>query len=230
MNLITAETLEDAADELREALSDEGMQRYVTPAPVSSQPEPQREPAPEPEAEIIPYRWNAKNVRIAVAGAQRRSGVTVTAFNLAAWLTARGAEVAYIEVNTNRHLQLLLNVSEAVPTGEHYVIDGIDGYLTNEPDRDYQFIIYDCGVIQTPTSVFREADHRLLCGSVLPYEIPAFHKALEVCGGWKCVRWPSAYRESSGHIAGNCSAARWKWRRHPMTCLQTEPTGGCINA
>lgn len=68
-------------------------------------------------------------------------------------------------------------------TGEHYVIDGIDGYLTNEPDRDYQFIIYDCGVIQTPTSVFREADHRLLCGSVLPYEIPAFHKALEVCGG-----------------------------------------------
>lgn len=71
----------------------------------------------------------------------------------------------------------------ALHTGEHYVIDGIDGYLTNEPDRDYQFIIYDCGVIQTPTSVFREADHRLLCGSVLPYEIPAFHKALEVCGG-----------------------------------------------
>ena len=110
VNLITAETLEEAADELKEALSDEGMQRYVTPMPVSSQPESQREPAPEPEAEIIPYRWNAKNIRIAVAGTQRRSGVTVTAFNLAAWLTARGAEVAYIEVNTNRHLQLLLNV------------------------------------------------------------------------------------------------------------------------
>lgn len=30
MNLITAETLEDAADELREALSDEGMARYVS--------------------------------------------------------------------------------------------------------------------------------------------------------------------------------------------------------
>lgn len=43
--------------------------------------------------------------------------MTVTAFNLAAWLTARGAEVAYIEVNTNRHLQLLLNVYEAAPTG-----------------------------------------------------------------------------------------------------------------
>lgn len=33
VNLITAETLEDAADELREALSDEGMQRYVSSAP-----------------------------------------------------------------------------------------------------------------------------------------------------------------------------------------------------
>lgn len=33
VNLITAETLEDAANELKEALSDEGMQRHVTPAP-----------------------------------------------------------------------------------------------------------------------------------------------------------------------------------------------------
>lgn len=45
-----------------------------------------------------------------------------------------------------------------------------------------QTIIYDCGVMQTPTSIFRDADHRLLCGSVLPYEIPVFHKALSECG------------------------------------------------
>ena len=137
--------------------------------------------APEPD-EIIPYRWNARNIRIAVAGSQRRSGVTVTAFNLASWLAARGAEVAYIEVNQNRHLQLLLNIYEAAPDGEHYTIDGIDCYLTNEPDKAYQFIIYDCGVMQMPTSIFRDADHRLLCGSVLPYEIPVFHKALSECG------------------------------------------------
>lgn len=46
----------------------------------------------------------------------------------------------------------------------------------------HQGIIYDCGVMQTPTSIFRDADHRLLCGSVLPYEIPVFHKALSECG------------------------------------------------
>ena len=45
-----------------------------------------------------------------------------------------------------------------------------------------RYIIYDCGVMQTPTSIFRDADHRLLCGSVLPYEIPVFHKALSECG------------------------------------------------
>ena len=93
-------------------------------APVYEQPATQREKAPEPD-EIIPYRWNARNIRIAVAGSQRRSGVTVTAFNLASWLAARGAEVAYIEVNQNRHLQLLLNIYEAAPDGEHYTIDGI---------------------------------------------------------------------------------------------------------
>lgn len=179
--LVTGETMEDALDELTEALSEDGMQRYVVKAPVYEQPATQREKAPEPD-EIIPYRWNARNIRIAVAGSQRRSGVTVTAFNLASWLAARGAEVAYIEVNQNRHLQLLLNIYEAAPDGEHYTIDGIDCYLTNEPDKAYQFIIYDCGVMQTPTSIFRDADHRLLCGSVLPYEIPVFHKALSECG------------------------------------------------
>ena len=212
VNLVTGETMEDALDELTEALSEDGMQRYVVKAPVYEQPATQREKAPEPD-EIIPYRWNARNIRIAVAGSQRRSGVTVTAFNLASWLAARGAGVAYIEVNQNRHLQLLLNlyeaepdgehytidgidcyltnqnrhlqfllnIYEAAPDGEHYTIDGIDCYLTNEPDKAYQFIIYDCGVMQTPTSIFRDADYRLLCGSVLPYEIPVFHKALSEC-------------------------------------------------
>ncbi len=79
VNLVTGETMEDALDELTEALSEDGMQRYVVKAPVYEQPATQREKAPEPD-EIIPYRWNARNIRIAVAGSQRRSGVTVTAF------------------------------------------------------------------------------------------------------------------------------------------------------
>ena len=111
--------------------------------------------------------------------------------------------MAYIEVNQNRHLQLLLNIYEAAPDGEHYTIDGIDCYLTNEPDKAYQFIIYDCGVMQTPTSIFRDAEHRLLCGSVLPYEIPVFHKALSECGSLECARWRSVCRRKFRNTVRN---------------------------
>ena len=175
-------------------------------APVYEQPVTQREKAPEPD-EIIPYRWNARNIRIAVAGSQRRSGVTVTAFNLASWLAARGAEVAYIEVNQNRHLQLLLNIYEAAPDGEHYTIDGIDCYLTNEPDKEYQFIIYDCGVMQTPTSIFRDADHRLLCGSVLPMRscLPQDAGSLWRAGGL------SGGHQCAGRVPGILSGAVRRW-------------------
>ena len=133
VNLVTGETMEDALDELTEALSEDGMQRYVVKAPVYEQPVSRHEKAPEPD-EIIPYRWNARNIRIAVAGSQRRSGVTVTAFNLASWLAARGAEVAYIEVNQNRHLQLLLNIYEAAPDGEHYLPFGGWNECPNTPE------------------------------------------------------------------------------------------------
>lgn len=109
----------------------------------------------------------------------------MTAFIFAAWLTARGADVCYVEINTNRHLQMILSTFDAPKDGEHCTVDGIDCYLTNELDRDYEFIIYDCGVMTTPTSCFKGADIRLLCGSVLPYELSEFHRALTACEGMK---------------------------------------------
>ena len=83
---------------------------------------------------------------------------------------------------------MLLNIYDAERMGEHYSLDGLDCYLTNESDRDYHFIICDCGEIQTPPTVFREAQIRLLCGSILPYEIPSFHKALQACGSMKLTK------------------------------------------
>lgn len=71
-------------------------------------------------------------------------------------------------MNMNRRLQMILNLFEAPRDGKHYTVDGIDCYLTNELDRDYHFIIYDCGIMTAQTSCFKSADIRLLCGSVLP--------------------------------------------------------------
>ena len=224
VNLVTGETMEDALDELTEALSEDGMQRYVVKAPVYEQPVTQREKTPKTD-EIIPYRWNARNIRIAVAGSQRRSGVTVTAFNLASWLAARGAEVAYIEVNQNRHLQLLLNIYEAAPDGEHYTIDGIDCYLTNEPDKAYQFIIYDCGVMQTPTSI----SVTRITGSCAEVSCPMrFRCSIRHCPSadhWKCARWRSVCRRKFRNTVWNSLGKMCRLRRHPTTYLQNGPTG-----
>ena len=109
-NIVTADTPEGVTEELLECLSEDGMQKYLPQYAFAEQEQQSEETPEQPESEVIrKYKWNAKNIKIAVAGSQRRSGVTVTAFNLAAWLTARGAEVCYVEMNTNRHLQMILN-------------------------------------------------------------------------------------------------------------------------
>ena len=68
-----------------------------------------------------------------------------------------------------------------LPIGSLVAPVGMEVHIIHSIEDDV-IIIYDCGVMQTPTSIFRDADHRLLCGSVLPYEIPVFHKALSECG------------------------------------------------
>ena len=165
-DIVAADSQDGIRDELGQCLSEKGMQRYV-PAEESFMRDTVLEEAPEP-IEIVKYRWNCRNVKIAVAGTQRRSGVTVTAFNLAAWLIARGASACYVEANTNRHLNWIVNIYDAEKDGDAYPVGGIDCYFTNEMNKDYDFIIYDCGTINDLPTVFKEADIRLLCGSILP--------------------------------------------------------------
>ena len=124
---------------------------------------------------------DCKNLKIAIAGTQRRSGVTVTAFNMAAWLNSRGASACYVEANTNHHLSWIINVYDAAKNGESYVVGGIDCYFTGETDKDYNFIIYDCGALKEPPAAFREADIRLLCESILPQEIQVFANVVQAC-------------------------------------------------
>lgn len=187
VNLVTGETTDEVNRELAECFSKDGMKRYL-PQPLFKERDETPKPVaeiyePEPEI-IVKYKWNARNIKIAIHGSQRRSGVTLTAFNFASWLRARGADVCYVEMNTHRHLSVIMNVYEARKAGEHYNVNGIDCYLTNELDRDYQFIIYDCGECgeqKQPIGVFKDAHARLLCGSILPYEAPVYHKAVAAC-------------------------------------------------
>lgn len=178
-DIITADSLDGIRDELTECLSEDGMKRYRKPQESFIQ----NNVLPEAlmTKEIIKYRWDARNVKIAIAGIQRRSGVTVTAFNLAAWLIVRGASVCYVEANSHQHLNWIVNIYDMEKDGEAYPVGGIDCYSTNDLDKDYNFIIYDCGEIKEPTTIFREADIHLLCGSILPHEAKDYLQVLNAC-------------------------------------------------
>jgi hypothetical protein len=178
-DIVTADNIDGIKDELSECLSEDGMQRYRRLGESFKQ-EPTIREAPMLK-DIVKYRWNSRNVKIDIAGTQRRSGVTVTAFNMAAWLIARGASACYVEANTNRHLNWIINIYDAEKDGEAYPVGGIDCYFTNEMDRDFNFIIYDCGEFKELNTIFREADIRLLCGSILPHEAKEYLQMLNVC-------------------------------------------------
>lgn len=139
-------------------------------------------PEPKPIEETPKEVWQAKNIKIAVAGVQHRSGTTVTAINLAYWLASHGASVCYVEDNTNRHLRIILRMYEAKAVKDHYTSGGIDFYYTDDLDRDYDFIIYDCGALTVLSDNFKAANKRLLCGAALPYELSQYKRVLSLCG------------------------------------------------
>jgi len=139
-------------------------------------------PKTEQIAEKAKSQWNADNIKIAVVGAQRRCGTTVTAMNLAFYLAAGGASVCYVEDNTNRHLRTVLKLYGGKAVREHYTVGGVDFYYSDDPDRSYNFIIYDCGALTVPSENFKTADKRILCGAALPYELQPFQRAISLCG------------------------------------------------
>jgi hypothetical protein len=177
-DIVTASDIEAMQAEILECLSPEGMLRY-------------KAPAPEPEAPVIRFRsesggerytFTAQNARIAVAGCQRRVGVTTTAANLAHWIAEHGGAACYIENNEHRHLSCILKLYAGEPAQNHYEIGGVDYYFTDEPDKDYNFIVYDCGELaEKPQAAFRDADLRLLCGSAMPYELVYLQSVVDRC-------------------------------------------------
>lgn len=183
--IVTSTAVETLEEEILECLSKDGMERYK---PKKESPKFEVKPV-KPintstnEVQIPKYKWNAKNVRIAVIGTSRRSGVTVTAFNFANWLIARGATACYVEMNMNRHLHYLIERYTLEKSGEHYPVGDVDCFLTSEIDKNYNFIIYDLGTVNELPSLFRDAELRLICGSLLPYEELDYSKLLHQCEG-----------------------------------------------
>ncbi|MGG4220603.1 hypothetical protein ABEW32_20575 [Paenibacillus jamilae] len=181
VNIVTAIEIDEIQNQLTECLSNEGMQRFMPP--VSS------EPAQDTPGALFEkkdqYQFNCTNLRIAVAGSDRRVGTTTTAMNLVSWINRHGGKACYVESNTHYHLPHIIQLFQPQKSGNAYVLEGSDFYLTSELNGEYNFVVLDCGVLHASTiqEPFKAADIRLLCGSALPYELVTYYKVLERCKG-----------------------------------------------
>ncbi|QQZ64443.1 hypothetical protein JI735_33115 [Paenibacillus sonchi] len=136
-----------------------------------------------PSDNEVQYQFNCSNVTIAIAGCDRRVGVTTTAFNLVCWINAHGGSACYVEANSNNHLAHIIQLFKPEQSGNAYVMEGADFYFTKELNRVYNFIVMDCGVIREGTiqEDFTNSDIRLLCSSAMPYELARLYRTMERC-------------------------------------------------
>ncbi len=179
VNIVTATEIEEIQTELRTCFSEDGMQRFKPPSQnaIISIEKPSL-PLNEEQ-----YRFGCSNITIAIAGSDRRVGVTTTAFNLTCWINAHGGTACYLEANISKHLAHIIQLFKPDKQGNAYVMNQIDFYLTPELNQPYNFIVIDCGTLgdRTFQESFVNADLQLLCGSAMPYELPVFYKAMDRC-------------------------------------------------
>ncbi|WP_253298400.1 hypothetical protein [Paenibacillus sp. MSJ-34] len=176
-DLVTAQEIEVIQSEILECLSANGMERYkISPSPAQTTNGLSLHQQEQ-------YRFDCTNIRIAIAGSDRRTGVTTTAFNLVCWINNHGGTACYVEANTSKHLAHIVQLFQPEQDRNAYVFEQMDFYFTEELNKDYNFIVIDCGVLgeKLLQEEFVKANIRILCGSAMPYELPIFYKAIRRC-------------------------------------------------
>lgn len=178
-NIATASPIDELLQEMRECLSENGLQKYIQSFAADATAE-LRDNCVSNENTL---EFNCTNIRIAIAGSDRRVGVTTTAMNLMYWIHAQGGSACYVEAHKSNHLAHIVQLFGAEQEENAWVLNGADCYNTSTLRKDYNFIILDCGVLGSPQiqEEFAHADIRLLCGSAMPYELPVFYRAMNRC-------------------------------------------------
>lgn len=177
--IVTATNIEQIQDELIDCFSVEGMQRFK-PA-VFTEVAEEKMPS-QLLKEQTKYHFTCTNLRVAVAGSDRRVGTTITAMNLVCWINAHGGKACYVEANSNNHLAHIIHLFKPEKIGNAYKLEGNDLYITEELNRDYNVIVMDYGVLGDHIQeCFSLANIRLLCGSAMPYDLARFYRAIERC-------------------------------------------------
>jgi len=139
------------------------------------------------KCEILRQQWNCSNIIIALVGAERRTGTTTTAFQIAQWLNQSGAKVSYTEANYHYHLKKIAENEGFVLVDQHYEKNGIHYFVDTEFDQDSgrNFIILDLGSIQDNSDwvmkIIRDiADIVVLTATGKSYELEALDSAVSI--------------------------------------------------
>ena len=158
-NIVCDTEIGEIQQEIRECLSDQGMTRYA---------------AKERQARTggqEHYRFDCKNVAVAVVGSQSRIGTTTAAVGLSAWLARVGASVCYVETHSDGHLAALARGYEMEAEEDGWQFEGVH-YRSMEPKEDVNFVVYDLGnELAEKRELLESADIKLLICGTKAYEL-----------------------------------------------------------
>ncbi|QNK42249.1 hypothetical protein [Caproicibacter fermentans] len=201
--------------EIAECLSGQGMTRYSPKERAKKQGYTRK------------YRFDCKNIHIAVISSQPRMGATTTAIGLSAWLTAVGASVCYVEENSNKILSAMAAAYEMKPDGEGWLLDGVH-YGTAPAGVAGNFVIHDLGHMPDMNEMAKGADLLLAVCGTKPYELPnsmrLLHRLEAVDAYVLCPFTHEKVREDYAAIL------RSDFHKVLFLDYQPEPTDGMNNA
>lgn len=163
-NLVTAVNIKDIQEEIRQALSRQGMTKFF--------PKEQQNPCIQEH-----YCFHADGIRIAMLGSQSRIGTTAAALGFAAWLGSVGASVAYVEKNGSGIIPYLADAYEMDEEAGGYRLEQM-WYGEQMPGARFHFLIEDYGTDRPEA----EADVLILVCGTKPYEIAHTMELLEKYG------------------------------------------------
>jgi len=173
-NIVTATSIAAIKDQILKCISDEGMtydEFFISDSNTSEV--------------ISQYIFKQKDIKVAVVGVTRKVGTTTAAFNLTNYLNSIGARVSYTEANYNNHLKDIADYYEFIKDDEKsYKYSGIEYYTDKQFPNEYNFNVFDLGVLNTSTiSIFKTCEVRILCSTAKPYELAPLKEALNIKEG-----------------------------------------------
>ena len=169
-NIVCDTEIAAIQQEIRECLSETGMTRY-------------RHKKYDTPVEGVKYRFDCRNIRIAVVGSQPRIGVTTAVISLCSWLQNARATVCYVEDHESRILPVLAQSYGMEQDENGWRFEGIQ-YCRQEPEMPVNFIVRDMGSAEAPP---QNTDLLILLCGTKAWELPHTAQAETDTGQQPCL-------------------------------------------